>query len=259
MQLYKKIIQLTLLSGIILSLANSSVFALQPKNEPLVKKVLQAFKGKNINDIAKLVSYPLEREAPLPAIKNEKEFIQRFNDVFDQHLLSTIVNSKPQKDWDEVGWRGIMLGDGDVWINYDGQISAINYQSHTELMVSNRLRAKGRRALHRSVSQYAKSVLDWQTKRFHIRVDELKNGQLRYTSWAKNKKTSQKPDLVLFNGQLQVDGSGRNQSYVFHNGDFKYQLKVNSIGISSATYGMLKVFKGEQEVGSDAVVSVGRN
>ncbi len=259
MKLNKKINQLTLTSVVVLSLVGSSAFALEPENEPLVKNVLQAFKGKNISTIAKLVSYPLEREAPLPAIKNEKEFIQRFNDVFDQHLLGSIVNSNVQKDWDEVGWRGIMLGDGDIWINYDGQISAINYQSSTELMVSNRLRAKGRRAMHRSVSQYAVSVLDWQTKRFHIRVDELKDGQLRYTSWSKGKKISQKPDLVLLNGKLQMDGSGRNQSYVFHNGEFKYQLKVNSIGASSATYGMLKVFKNGQEVGSEAVVSVGRN
>jgi len=259
MQLTKNINQFKLISIVILSLAGNSASALDSKNEPLVKKVLQAFKGKNINDIAKLVSYPLEREAPLPAIKNEKEFIQRFNDVFDQHLLSSIVNSNIKKDWDEVGWRGIMLGDGDIWINYDGQISAINYQSTTERMVSNRLRSKGRRAIHRSVSQYAKAVLDWQTKRFHIRVDELKDGQLRYTSWSKGKKVSEKPDLVLLNGRLQMDGSGRNQSYAFHNGDFKYQLKVNSIGRSSATYGMLKVYKGVKEVASEAVVSVGRN
>ena len=259
MQLNKKINQLRLVSIVILSLASGNAFALEPKNEPLVQKVLQAFKGKNINDIAKLVAYPLEREDPLPPIRNEKEFIQRFNDVFDQHLLSSIVNSKIEKDWNEVGWRGIMLGDGDIWINYDGQISAINYQSPTELMVSNRLRAKGRRALHRSVSQYAKSILNWQTKRYHIRVDELKDGQLRYTSWSKGKKTSQKPDLILHNGMLQMDGTGRNQSYVFHNGKYKYQLKVNSIGTSSATYGMLKVFKGGQEVDSEAVVSVGRN
>jgi len=249
----------TLISSIILSLSCANVSALEPKNERLVKKVLQAFKGKNINAIAALVAYPLEREAPLPAIKNQKEFIQRFNDVFDQHLLGSIVRSNIQKDWDEVGWRGIMLGDGDVWINYDGQISAINYQSPSELMVSNRLRAKGRRALHRSVSQYAKSVLDWQTKRFHIRVDELKNGQLRYTSWSKNKRVSEQPDLVLHNGKLKVDGSGRNQSYVFYNKNYKYQLKVNTIGSSSATYGMLKVFKNGQEVSSEAVISVGRN
>jgi len=249
----------TLISSVILSLSCATTVALEPKNEPLVNNVLKAFKGKNINTIAKLVSYPLEREAPLPAIKNEKEFIQRFNDVFDQHLLNSIVTSQPQKDWDEVGWRGIMLGDGDIWINYDGQISAINYQSPTELMVSNRLRAKGRRAMHRSVSQYAASVLDWHTKRFHIRVDELKDGQLRYTSWSKGKRVSEQPDLILHNGKLQMDGSGRNQSYVFYNKEYKYQLKVNTIGSSSATYGMLKVFKNGQEVGSEAVVSVGGN
>jgi hypothetical protein len=87
----------------------------------------------------------------------------------------------------------------------------------------------------------------------------LKNGQLRYVSWPKGKGTSEAPDLVLLNGKLQMDGTGRNQRYIFNNGDFRYHLNVNTIGSSSATYGMLEVYKGDNEVLKEAVVSVGRN
>jgi len=249
--------KLSLFSIILLSLSFNSANALDQKDSALVKNVLDAFKGHNINTIAKLVSYPLERDAPIPAIKNEREFIQRFNDVFDQRLLQTIVKSNIQKDWDAVGWRGIMLGDGDVWLNHDGKITSVNYQSRKERIVSTRLNAKGRRALHRSVAHYAKSILEWETKRFHIRVDDVGKGQLRYVAWPKGKRTSETPDIVLHNGKIAIDGSGRNQRYIFNNGKFSYHLNVNVTGaISSASSGTLDVFKNNQPILSEVARSV---
>ncbi|MEE9445391.1 MAG: hypothetical protein V3V19_06985 [Cocleimonas sp.] len=253
MQVNKQI----LFSAVLLSLSFNNIYALDQKNVPLVKNVLEAFKGQNINAIAKLVSYPLERDAPIPAINNEREFIQRFNDVFDQRLLQTIVHSDVQKDWDEVGWRGIMLGDGDVWLNHDGKITSVNYQSRKERIVSTRLNAKGRRSLHRSVAHYAKSILEWETKRFHIRVDDVGKGQLRYVAWPKGKSTSEAPDIVLHNGKIAIDGTGRNQRYIFKNGKFSYHLNVNVIGTSRlVSSGTLDVFKNNQSILSEVAMRV---
>lgn len=243
--------KLKLIPVILVLLSFSNTYALDQKNYALVKNVLDTFKGNNINAIAKLISYPLEREAPLPDINNEREFIQRFNDVFDQNLLQSIARSDIQKDWDEVGWRGIMLGSGDVWLNHDGKISAINYQSNREQMVSNQLRAKGRRALHRSVSQYAKSILEWKTERFHIRVDEVGNGQLRYVAWPNGKRTSEAPDIVLLNGKSVIDGSGRNHRYEFSNGNFSYHLNMNVVSTGSEPARKLEVFNGNKEILSE--------
>lgn len=252
-----KLNKLSLFSAVLLSLSFNTCYALDQKNVALVKNVVDAFKGHNINAIAKLVSYPLERDAPIPAIKNEREFIQRFNDVFDQRLLQSIVRSDVHKDWDAVGWRGIMLGDGDVWLNHDGKITSVNYQSRKERMVSTRLNAKGRRALHRSVAHYAKPILEWETKRFHIRVDDIGKGQLRYAAWPRGKDTSETPDIVLHNGKIAIDGSGRNQRYIFNNGKFSYHLNINVIGTSSSTQsGTLDVFKSDQPILSEVALSV---
>ena len=249
--------KLSLFSVILLLLSFNTSYALDQKNAALVKNVLDTFKGHNINAIAKLVAYPLEREAPLLDIKNEQEFIQRFNDVFDQRLLQSIVNSNLEKDWDEVGWRGIMLGNGDLWLNHDGKIMSVNYQSRTERIASNRLNAKGRRSIHRSVAHYATSVLEWKTKRFHIRVDDVGNGNLRYVAWPNSKKLSEAPDIVLLNGKVAIDGSGRNQRYIFNNGKFSYQLNVNVIGTTSSTSsGTLEVFKDNQAILSEVAMSV---
>ena len=104
----------------LLSLTN--VHAVEQKDFALVKQVVDAFKSNNKVNISKLVSYPLQREYPIPPIDDEQQFIARFNDVFDQGLLNSITTSDIGKDWSAVGWRGIMLGNGDVWLDHDGKI-----------------------------------------------------------------------------------------------------------------------------------------
>jgi hypothetical protein len=216
----------------------------------------RSLKDNNKVKLSKLVSYPLEREYPIPDIRNEREFIARFDQVFDQSLSRIIVNSNIRKDWNEVGWRGIMLNDGDLWLDHDGKISSVNYQSNAEKNLKNQIAAKGRRALHRSVNNFAESVLEWKTRRFHVRVDDLGEGKLRYSAWPIGKKTTNKPDIVLTGGKVIYDDSGRNHRYVFDNGNFSYQLKVNNIGSISTPPGALEVYKGKQRFISEVAMEV---
>ncbi|MBO6185910.1 MAG: hypothetical protein J6O88_14715 [Chryseobacterium sp.] len=97
-----------------------------------IKNIIALFKQKNIEDISQNVNFPLRREYPIPEIKNKEQFRQRFNEVFDKILINKIANSKLSQ-WSEMGWRGIMLDNGTVWIESDeGKIIAINYQSDFE-------------------------------------------------------------------------------------------------------------------------------
>lgn len=47
--------------------------------------------------------------------------------LFDEALVGRIAESQPS-DWDKLGWRGVMLDNGKVWVA-DGsrKIIAINY------------------------------------------------------------------------------------------------------------------------------------
>ena len=97
-----------------------------------VSNIISLFKRNNVNDISNMISYPLQREYPIPGIKNKKEFRQRFSEVFDKILIGQIARSKTAQ-WTEVGWRGIMLDNGLVWIDsYSGKILAVNYKSPFE-------------------------------------------------------------------------------------------------------------------------------
>ena len=264
MKLSTKVSKVVSYSLLLLSLLASQAFAVEEKDVAKVQNVIEAFKSRNTASIAKMVSYPLFAKSNRPAINNEYEFISRFDEVFDQDLLKSIVTSDARKDWNTVGWRGIMLFDGDLWIDHDGHILSVKQEStfvnnnttnnriqnapQTKPVVMTRGRSS---ALHRSVSNYAQSVLEWKTNRYHVRVDDVGNGRLRYASWPVNSGTTVKPDIVLSNGRLEVDKTGRNHRYVFNNGNFNYYLNVKAIGDRSL--GLLEVYKGNQHFLSDNV------
>ena len=226
--------------------------ALEAQQSSVINKVIQAFKQNNRVAISNMVSYPLFRQAPLAPINNRVEFLNRYDEVFDQRLLNTITRSNLHTDWDSIGWRGVILDNGIVALDPDGNITEINYHSPREQALVNKLNpnvannvAKGRRALHRSVTNYKQAIVELTTERFHIRVDDIGQGKLRYASWPINKNTSDAPDLILINGRV-LQNDGRNQRFVFDNGTYSYQLNFNASVAAVRPTGSLEVFKGGQ-------------
>ena len=82
-----------------------------------INNVIELFKSNNVDKIADIISFPLDRQYPIPSIKNKNEFTKRFSEVFDKILIDKIANSKIEQ-WSEVGWRGIMLDDGVVCVSF---------------------------------------------------------------------------------------------------------------------------------------------
>lgn len=236
--------------------ANAADEAMPQEYIPLVQGLIDAAKANDLEAIAKRVAYPLKREYPIPAIQNTQEMIARFDQVFDPNLLEQIAHSKIGADWQTMGWRGIMLGSGVVWLDFDGKIIAINYQTPVEAKLKAEFIAKQQRALHPSVSEFVSPALSWETAKFTIRVDDMGNSQYRYAAWAKGKSLSEKPDLVLNKGKLVFDGSGGNHSYQFRSGPYQYYCYVTVLGGSDSPLGELVVFKNDQEILTQAVIKV---
>lgn len=195
-----------------------------------INYVIDLFKKKNIEDISQNVNFPLRREYPIPEIKNREQFKQRFNEVFDEALINEIADSK-LKQWSEVGWRGIMLNNGTVWIDSDeGKIIAVNYQSDFEKKLRKELIDKEKENVHSSLKTFESPTYKIKTKKYLIRIDELENKKYRYASWKINKKESSKPDLILNNGEFEFQGSGGNHVITFTNGNYIYKVYRNILG-----------------------------
>ena len=196
--------------------------ALQAQTQ-VVKK---AFQQNDVEAISKLVAYPLNREHPIPAIKNEAEFIKRYKEVFDDALINLIINSDTEKDWSQMGWRGIMLSHGVVWIDASGFISAINHQSATEAVMKKELINRSKQKVHASLQGYKKSILAGKTKNRILRIDELDDGSYRLVLWAPDKTQKDAPSLVLGAGEMNMEGSGGGYSFMFEKGKEQYLCYV---------------------------------
>ncbi|MBV1870869.1 MAG: hypothetical protein KUG76_08160 [Gammaproteobacteria bacterium] len=218
-----------------------------------VTALVEAVKKANHKEISNLVSYPLRREYPIPQVRSKHEFIKRFDEIFDDKIISMIVNSNIEKDWSAVGWRGVMLNQGELWLDYEGKITAINYQSENEIYIKKQLIENQRQSLHQSLISYVKPILEWETSRYHIRIDELDNNEYRYASWAIGNNRNKKPDLILFNGKKEFQGSGGNHSYIFSNGQYLYKCDVNILG-KTDTPGYLEVYKNGELIVSNIVI-----
>ncbi|EPR73316.1 hypothetical protein ADIWIN_1747 [Winogradskyella psychrotolerans RS-3] len=213
-----------------------------------INTITSLFKAKNIDQLAKHINYPLNREYPLLSIQNEADFKQRFSEVFDDKLVALITNSKAEQ-WEEVGWRGIMLNDGVIWMDSDnGKIKAINYESETERKNRTALIAKDKENLHSSLKTFDNPTLKLKTKKHIIRIDQLANNTYRYASWNITDKESSKPNLVLSDGDYEFQGNGGNYAITFTNGLYTYTIYRNSISKDDEPEATLEVLKNDQIV-----------
>lgn len=236
-------------------LFTSNTFALEQKYHEFILPVIAAFEGDDKAAIASLVYYPLKRRYPIPDIKDEAELINRFDEVFDDELTAVIASSSIDTDWDSVGWRGIMLNNGVMWVDTDGKIIAVNTQNAKEQALAKSLIKQGKQSLHASINTFEKPVLDWKTANYHIRVDDLGDHNFRYAVWGIDKKPSDKPDMVLLNGDITFEGSGGNHNYTFKNGRYSYVLQVTIIGCDTSPPGWIEVYKGDELLLAEDVIS----
>lgn len=201
----------------------SSAQEMNAQKRKAVNDFIQCIKTGNKKALAGKVAYPLKREMPLPAIKNREEFIQRYNEVFDDSLIQMIARSSPGKDWSEMGWRGIMFQQGDIWLDDDGTLRSVNYQSFTERKRKAALLLAEKSKLHESIRVFAEPVCVLETRKYRIRIDNLGNGNYRYVSWPVNMAMSTKPDIIIAHGKFTADGTGGNHHITFINKGYVYE------------------------------------
>ena len=218
-----------------------------PDDRKIVEGFIRCFKPLNKEKLADRVAFPLSRQYPIPPITNRQEMLTRFNDVFDAELIGIIAGSNPSKDWSAVGWRGIMLQNGELWIDADGRLTAVNYQGKFEKQKRNELIEAGREQLHPTLRNFQAPVLMASSSGFRIRIDQMQDKSYRYAAWKATASISTPPDLVLSQGEKTYEGSGGNHEYTFINGQYVYICSIEVLGEGDAP-GELIVRKNGRDV-----------
>ncbi len=210
------------------SLASSQ--EMKKEHQDVIKTFIDCIENRNIEKLKTFIAFPFKRRYPLPHIKDETDFMKRYDKIFDDKLTQTITKSDLNKDWSAVGWRGIMLNRGALWIDYDGRLLSLNL-SDTEQTIREKIIEADKNSIHNSLGEFEQPILLAETKKFRVRIDVLSNGKYRYASWSINAEMNEKPDLIIENGKQILNGyRGENISYEFINGDYKYECIFNNRG-----------------------------
>jgi hypothetical protein len=225
---------------------------LNKKYLPVVTDFIASVKSGSIEKLSTKISFPLKRAYPIPPIKNKQEFAKRYREVFDDEFIKKIINSKPLTDWSDVGWRGIMLLNGELWLDTDGKLIAVNHQSKLEAKEQARLINAEKNKLHPSILNFKQPVLVFETVQYRIRIDDLGNNNYRYASWPIKSKIGDKPALVLSNGQYEPDGSGGSGNFNFKSGVYLYTCFISARGENNAL-GYLIIKENGKEILSQEV------
>ncbi len=229
---------------------NLSVVAQELKKEyqDMVLTFINSIKNENVDTLKTLVRFPLRRQYPLPDIKNEKELLSRYKELFDDSLSSQIINSNISKDWSAVGFRGIMLNRGIIWLDMDGSLIAVNYQSNYEKNKRDELIKKDRYSIHESLRDFDQPKILLETKNIRIRIDVMQNGLYRYASWPIKTSMFRKPEMIIENGTWMPEGNGGNNRFEFVYKDFIYECSINVIGPEEMPPADLTIYKNEKEI-----------
>lgn len=211
-----------------------SLQAFAQQNPSAIASFIGTVKTHDKQALADKVVYPLRRQYPLPAVNNKQEFLARYNEIIDDTLVNIIISSDPAKDWSTVGWRGTMLNRGQVWLDDNGKVTGINYQTQKEAAKREAMIAADKAALHPSIRDFKDPVMVFETDKYRVRIDDMGDDEFRYTSWTLNEKVSDAPELTILDGKFIWEGSGGNHHFLFENKSYSYKVEVTRMGKEKA-------------------------
>jgi len=138
---------------------------------------------------------------------------------------------------------------GDMQMSIEGYDK---YQWQSNLFVFTETVGK-RFWLHSSLREFKELDAEFDTDRFHIRIDEIQEKVYRYTSWSKGQSTAEMPDLVIQNGKNTLWDSSQKQ-FTFQNNEYTYICTYQHADAKGAFTGSLIVKQNDKEIVKENIV-----
>ena len=139
--------------------SNSSYSQLSERgSDELVRYFVDCVRNADIDKLYAIISYPIKRPHPIPPIKNKQELKELYTEIFDAHLTRVIADSDIETDWSEMGWRGIMLHDGIIWLDYDGRFLKANYTTEKEKEIRAHWNESEKGMIHPDLKDFKETV-----------------------------------------------------------------------------------------------------
>ena len=206
----------------------------------------------DVKPLSKLIQYPLHRDNPLPDIKTPAEFIRQYPILIDSSFKELLKSYSDSVVFEHHGVYGLVgKGNfyGQMWINDEGKITALNYSSKAEQKNKAALIEKQKKMMHPSVRDWEKNILVAKSGKYLIRIDgsDRTDSGFRYVSWSNGKTMKDEPDLILYNGKREFQGTMGGVTWTFKNDEWTYVVDDSEMGESDEYIGyFLYVYKGDQ-------------
>ncbi len=192
--------------------------AIQAKYRRIVKLIHDGHAA----ELARLVRYPLRRPNPLHDIRSRAEFIRYVDVLFDADFKARLDTFKAGDIFQHQGNFGLYAGE--IWIDEDGKIIAINHRTPAEEKLLEEETRRVKAALHPSVREWTRNVLVYRCPKHTLRIDETDAG-LRLATWNAGRSMSDAPDLLLTGGTMEMYGTQGGVGYTFTNGEWTYLVE----------------------------------
>ena len=199
--------------------------------EPNISAVIQRFKNilktNNPQLIAKHIIYPYSMGHGVPEIKNEQEFIEKYNIILPQNLRMYLIDT-PLENWSFGGnLGGICLNYcPDAHLTDDGQIMGLKKSKELHQYREEYIAAE-KQIIHPSLKSYNYNLYTMETQNWLIRIDDMKglykqiivdenyNENYRFAAWKKGKNISDKPDIIIDHGIKNAPSRWEGHEYTF--------------------------------------------
>jgi hypothetical protein len=198
--------------------------------EALVNDFKAALNTQDTTHIASFFQFPIAKRYPVPDIANQEDFVERFEHVLSTEVIDQILNSSTTDDWRVIGTRGIALHQGMLWMNWEGRVTAIGYETAVASSYERRLIDEMAQAMHASLAGIKQPIGQFETDQSTVRIDITEHEEYRLAVWSNDKTLDQLPDLVAHGGDYELLGNEGNIRYAFPTGDVVYEVLINAVG-----------------------------
>ena len=242
-----RILTILFLLGLTINCVGQTSNGIPEERQKQLDTLTEFIKHDRVLELADRMLYPIKRPNPIPDIETREQFVLYylilFDSAFKNKLTSTTFDSSNTID----RYNGFGIYNGDLWLYDDGRIMTINYSSEQEQELLKQLHQETESKIHSSVDDWKLNILVCQTDKFLIRIDLMENNELRYISWSKTKNIGDKPDLILFDGKQEFQGTMGGVTYTFENGNWTYTIDRVEMAESDDKLGLyLRVYQDDE-------------
>lgn len=199
---------------------------MSPKFVTNITKVMQSIIDGNSDALASVTSFPIWRPYPERQITNATDLKAVFNILFDDSIRQDLKHYSV-KDWEQMGWRGYMLNDGQYfWTDDNGMLSAINYESTNLKEYRNTLTEEESQSLDESNQWCTIDCLLSLDGTTFLRLEKNEDKVQRLHVFTHDKEESKQH--MVFNGTMELQGSCGNNVYWYACRDGLINVWINS-------------------------------